>query len=91
MYIDHRELQGATVLDLCGRFDQTDNDRFIQTIETSFIEINLNDNTVTSDQPVVITGPDYIIRSNGFIANLLTRKFELFDHVQTVFQPKPAG
>ena len=33
MYIDQRELQGATVLDLCGRFDETDHDRFIKTIE----------------------------------------------------------
>lgn len=61
---------------------------FVQTIETSFIEINLNDKTATSDQPVIITGPDYVIQSNGFVANLLTRKFELSDHVQTVFQPQ---
>ena len=33
MYIDHRKLQGATVLDLCGRFDETDHERFIKTIE----------------------------------------------------------
>ena len=58
---------------------------FVQEIKTSFIEINLDDKTMTSDQPVTITGPDYVIHSNGFVANMLTRKFELLDHVQTVF------
>lgn len=61
---------------------------FVQQIETSFIEINLIDKTMTSDEPVIITGQDYVIHSNGFVANLLTRKFELIDHVQTVFNPK---
>lgn len=63
------------------------NAEFVQEIKTSFIEINLDDKTMTSDQPVIITGPDYVIHSNGFVANMLTRKFELFDHVQTVFNP----
>ena len=60
---------------------------FVRKIETSFIEINLTDKTMTSDQPVVITGEHYVIQSNGFAANLLTRKFELLDHVQTAFNP----
>lgn len=62
---------------------------FVQTIETSFIEIDLDNNTMTSDQPVTITGPEYVITSNGFTANLLTRKFELINHVQTVYQRQP--
>ena len=32
---------------------------FVQQIETSFIEINLTDKTMMSDQPVVITGEHY--------------------------------
>lgn len=60
---------------------------FVQEITTSFIEINLDEKTMTSDQPVVIMGQDYVIHSNGFVANMLTRKFELLDHVQTVFTP----
>ncbi|MCY7294822.1 LPS export ABC transporter periplasmic protein LptC [Alteromonas sp. a30] len=60
---------------------------FVQQITTSFIEINLDEKTMTSDQPVVITGQDYVIHSNGFVANMLTRKFELLDHVQTIFTP----
>ena len=33
MYIDQRKLQEATILDLCGRFDETDHEGFIKTIE----------------------------------------------------------
>lgn len=58
---------------------------FIQTIETSYIEVDLINKTVSSDQAVKIFGRDYVIASNGFHANLLTRKIELIDHVQTTY------
>lgn len=64
-----------------------DEEEFVQEVRTSFIEINLDSKTMQSDQPVIITGPDYEIHSNGFVANMLTRKFELLDHVQTIFKP----
>lgn len=67
-----------------------DDAEFVQEVKTSFIEINLDDKIMKSDQPVIITGPDYVIHSNGFVANMLTRKFELLDHVQTVFKPNVA-
>ena len=33
MYIDERERNGVTVLELCGRFDESDHDRFMEAIE----------------------------------------------------------
>lgn len=33
MHIDQRALNGATVLDLCGRFDETDHDQFMEVME----------------------------------------------------------
>lgn len=62
-------------------------DGHVQTIKTSFIEINLTDKTMMSDQPVEIIGEDYVINSNGFKANLITEKYELIDHVQTRYAP----
>lgn len=62
-----------------------DDKGFVQTIKTSFIEINLDNKTMKSDQAVTILGKDYIINSNGFTANLVTRQFELLDHVQTIY------
>lgn len=64
-----------------------DENGFIQTISTSFIEIDLNSKTMMSDQMVTITGKDYVINSNGFTADLLTHQFELQNHVQTLFGP----
>jgi lipopolysaccharide export system protein LptC len=42
---------------------------------------------MNSDQYVSIIGPNYVVNSNGFKANLETQQYELFDHVKTVFQP----
>ena len=59
---------------------------FVQTIEASFIEIDLITKTMVSDEAVVIRGQNYVINSNGFTANLVTRKLELKDHVETIYQ-----
>ncbi|MFT6777106.1 MAG: lipopolysaccharide export system protein LptC, partial [Paraglaciecola sp.] len=48
---------------------------------------NLADKTMYSDQPVEIVGPNYVINSNGFTASLETQRYELLDHVKTVYQP----
>lgn len=60
---------------------------FVQIITTSYVEIDLVTKTAYSDQPVQILGNDFVITGNGFKVNLLTRKLELSDHVETVYQP----
>ena len=60
---------------------------FIRNITTDFIKVNLDDKTMTSDQPVDIYGAETIIKSNGFNANLRTQQYELIDHVQTIYSP----
>jgi lipopolysaccharide export system protein LptC len=60
---------------------------YIQVIRTNFVEVNLVDRTMYSDQPVEIVGPNYVINSNGFTASLETQRYELLDHVKTVYQP----
>ncbi|WP_133470774.1 LPS export ABC transporter periplasmic protein LptC [Paraglaciecola marina] len=60
---------------------------YVQTIRTNFIEVNLTDKTMYSDQAVEIVGPNYVINSNGFTANLETQRYELLNHVKTVYQP----
>lgn len=62
-------------------------DDFVETIQTEFIEINLDSKKMTSDQPVIIRGLQYVINSNGFNADLQTQQYELIDHVQTVYSP----
>lgn len=65
-----------------------DENGFVQTIKTQFLEINLVDKTMMSDQPVEINGRNFMVNSRGFTANLLTQKYELNDHVQTLYAPR---
>lgn len=62
-------------------------DEFVKTINTEFLQINLDTKVMTSDQAVTITGQDYQITSNGLNANLQTKHYELKQHVQTVYSP----
>ncbi|MFC4702024.1 LPS export ABC transporter periplasmic protein LptC [Glaciecola siphonariae] len=64
-------------------------DEFIKEISTEFIEINLENKTLSSDQVVNISGVDYQVRSIGLFGNLATQQYELSEHVQTQFNPKP--
>lgn len=64
---------------------------FVQVISTSYVEIDLIKKTAQSNQPVQIRGEDYVISGNGFKVNLLTRKLELIDHVETIYQQSPPG
>lgn len=64
-----------------------DEQGYIQVIRTNFVEVNLIDKTMYSDQAVEIVGPNYVINSNGFTASLETQRYELLDHVKTVYHP----
>ncbi|MGJ8680672.1 LPS export ABC transporter periplasmic protein LptC [Paraglaciecola sp.] len=60
---------------------------YVQTIRTSFVEVDLLNKTMSSDQAVEIIGPNYVISSNGFTVSLETQRYELLDHVKTVYHP----
>lgn len=80
---DDQRLQFETDVEISGASE----DNLTQKVNSQFVEINLSDKTMHSDQYVNISGPNYVINSNGFKANLETQQYELFDHVKTVFQP----
>jgi lipopolysaccharide export system protein LptC len=82
LYEDNR-IQFETDVEITSLNDQG----FMQTIRTEFIEVNLTEKTMNSDQTVEIIGQNYVIKSNGLSADLKTQKYELTDHVQTIFQP----
>lgn len=58
---------------------------FIQQITSEFIEIDLNTNTMYSDREVLMTGMEFSMLSEGFHANMHTKKFNLTGHVKTIF------
>lgn len=61
---------------------------FVRRIKTNFLEINLNDKTMTSDQNVEIIGSNFVTKSVGFNANLITQQYELLANVQTIYAPR---
>ena len=62
-------------------------EEIIQTVQTEFIEVQLDEQTMQSDQPVILSGPQFTITSNGFTADLRTKHYELQNHVQTLYSP----
>lgn len=60
---------------------------FVQRVSTDYLEVDLNKQTMVSDAPVQISGPDFVIESNGLKANLLNKTYELKRHVQTTYSP----
>ena len=82
LYVEQR-IQFETNVEITS----LDKQGHIQVIRTNFVEVNLADKTMYSDQAVEIVGPNYVINSNGFTASLETQRYELLDHVKTVYQP----
>lgn len=60
---------------------------YIKEISTEYIEINLQDKTLSSDQKVTISGLNYEVNSIGIFGNLTTQQYEFKQHVQTQFNP----
>ncbi len=58
---------------------------YVQQISTDYIEINLNDKTLTSDSVVVISGDSFNVQSIGITGNLTTQQYKLTENVQTTF------
>ena len=60
---------------------------YIRHIELANLTINLIDKTMTSESPVVISGPQFTIRGIGLTINIETQQLELMKHVETIYYP----
>lgn len=60
---------------------------YVQSVKTSFIEINLTDKTMHSDQAVEIVGHGFTIFSDGFTADLNKFEYQLTDNVRSIYAP----
>jgi lipopolysaccharide export system protein LptC len=60
---------------------------YIKEIRTEYIEINIVDKTLSSDQKVTISGLNFELKSIGIFGNLTTQQYEFKEHVQTEFNP----
>ncbi|WP_076415884.1 LPS export ABC transporter periplasmic protein LptC [Shewanella sp. UCD-KL12] len=57
----------------------------IQTIKTSYLELDLNTMIMTSDREIYITGNDFIIEGLGLFGDLNAQKVELISKVRGTY------
>lgn len=62
-------------------------DEFVKTVQSEFIEVLLNEQSVHSTAAVTISGSHYVIKGNGFTADLQKQNYELQNHVETIYSP----
>lgn len=58
---------------------------FIERIETSYLTIDTDAGMVTTEQPVLIIGPDFTARGEGLRADLHAQTVEMIKHVETIY------
>lgn len=63
----------------------TDND-LVNSITTEYLEINLNTNIVSTDNPIKIQGKDVTIEGKGLTADLERGTLSLVNHVKTIIK-----
>ena len=60
----------------------------IQTIETTYLELNLNTMIMTSDRTIRITGKDFLITGQGLHADLNAQNVRLTSQVEGTYETK---
>ncbi len=63
-------------------------DTAIQRVVTEYLVIDMTAETMRTDYPVTLFGPQLTIQGDGLKADLYAEKMELNRHVKTVFEPR---
>jgi len=64
----------------------TDNNSLIQEIHGRYLELDLNTNTISSEQTIYIKGKGFTMHGSGLIVDLNTKQMILTQHVQTTYK-----
>ena len=78
--------EGALILDDNVVMLQIVDNTLVNKISTQYIEIDLINNIVNSDQPILIEGKNVFIQGQGLTADLNQGSIQLTNHVQTRIQ-----
>lgn len=76
---------GKVVLENNVIIDAISPEEPIQTIKTSYLELDLNTMIMTSDREIYITGNDFIIKGLGLFGDLNDQKVHLKSNVQGTY------
>lgn len=77
---------GVLTLDQEVKMVQLSDNKMVKFITTEFLEINLETNKVTTDNPIKIEGEKLTILGQGLEADLTLGKVSLTKHVETHFK-----
>ena len=55
---------------------------------TEYLVIDLANESMSTEYPVIMRGPQVVVRGDGLSADMSAEIMELKRHVKTVFQPK---
>lgn len=77
---------GRLILDENVQMLQLNNNELVNSIETSYLEINLNSQIVTTDKLFVIKGQRTTITGHGLNADLKEGRVKMTKHVQTILK-----
>ncbi|BAJ00388.1 LPS export ABC transporter periplasmic protein LptC [Shewanella violacea] len=77
---------GKVVLENDVIIDSVNAEEPIQTMKTSYLELDLNTMIMTSDREVYITGNDFMIQGMGLFGDLKAQKVQLLSKVKGVYE-----
>ncbi len=61
----------------------------VDRMQTSYLEMDMNTNQISSDKPVTIDSPDYHVQGVGLHADLKTKRYQILDKGHaTYFKPR---
>lgn len=59
----------------------------LNTLHTSYLEIDLVEQNLHTDRPVRLVGPNYILKGIGMRANAESEHIDILDKIQAVYEP----
>lgn len=66
-------------------------EEFIERIETSYLTIDTREETVVTEQPVLIIGRDFTAKGEGLRADMRAQTLEMTKHVETIYTGRSAA
>ena len=78
--------EGRLILDQSVKMYQLNDNDLVNSIETSYLEIDLNSQLVTTDKMFVIKGQKTTITGHGLHADLKLGRLKMTQHVKTILK-----
>lgn len=79
---------GKVILEKDVIIDAISPEEPVQTIKTTYLELDLNTMIMTSDRDIYITGTDFLIKGVGLYADLNAQSVQLTSQVEGIYEAK---